>query len=330
MGERHSAVESLGVTPAPAARAPAAERGAWARTSVVAVTHDSSHVIGPCLASVAQAATIVVVDNASRDDCLARVRENAPAAEIVANPVGLGFGNGVNQGLERVVSEFALVINPDAVLRAGALDALVAAADAYPDAAMLGPAIYNPDGSLELSHDAGLFARARLDPHRAGEAAPEGALCAGFLSGAVFLLRVNAVRACGGYDPAIFLYYEDDDICLRLRAAGYSLVLVPEAAAEHLGGGSIRVGWASHWEKYFHMAWSRLYIEAKFGHADGVPATAFGNALRFAVKAMGYALIGQMKKAVRDGARASGSLAYLLGRPASRTTRRARPERGAP
>ena len=325
MGEWRSAVESLGVTAAPAARASEPGGDAWARTSVVAVTHDSGHVIGPCLASVARAAAIVVVDNASRDDCLATVRATTPAAEIVANPVGLGFGNGANQGLERVASEFALVINPDAVLRAGALDALVAAADSYPDAAMLGPAIYNPDGSLELSHDAGLFERSGLDARRDGEAAPQGPLCAGFLSGAVFVLRMSALRATGGYDPAIFLYYEDDDLCLRLRAAGYSLVFVPHAEAEHVGGGSIRAGWASHWEKFFHMAWSRLYIEAKHGRAGGGSATALGNALGFAAKALGYALIGEAKKAVRDGARAGGSLAYLLGRPASRTTRRARP-----
>lgn len=318
------------MTPAPAASAPERGRDAWARTGVVAVTHNSGHVIGPCLASVDRAAAIVVVDNASRDDCLASVRAAAPTAEIVANPVGLGFGNGVNQGLERLAGEFALVINPDAVLRPGALEALVAAADAYPDAAMLGPAIFNPDGALEMSHDAGLFERARLGPRRSGEPAPEGPLCAGFLSGAVFVLRLSAVRACGGYDPAIFLYYEDDDLCLRLRAAGYSLVLVPEAEAVHLGGGSIRTGWASHWEKFFHMAWSRLYVEAKHGRAEGVGATALGNALRYAAKALGYALIGRVKKAVRDAARASGSLAYLLGRPASHTTRRARPDRGAP
>jgi N-acetylglucosaminyl-diphospho-decaprenol L-rhamnosyltransferase len=323
-------MESLGVTAAPAARASMAGGDAWARTSVVAVTHDSSHVIGPCLASVARATAIVVVDNASRDGCVAAVRANAPAAELIANPVGLGYGNGANQGLERVASEFALVINPDAVLRAGALDALIAAADAYPDAAMLGPAIYNPDGSLEISHDTGLFERARLDARRDGEPAPEGPLCAGFLSGAVFVLRMSAVRATGGYDPAIFLYYEDDDLCLRLRAAGYSLVLVPGAQAEHLGGGSIHAGWASHWEKFFHMAWSRLYVEAKHGRAGGGPAVALGNALGFAAKALGYALIGQATKAVRDAARASGSLAYLLGRPASRSTRRARPKSSAP
>ena len=330
MGERRSAVESLGVTAAPAARAAETGADAWARTSVVAVTHDSGHVIGPCLASVAQAAAIFVVDNASHDDCLATVRATTPGAEIVANPVGLGYGNGANQGMERVTSEFALVINPDAVLRTGALDALVAAADAYPDAAMLGPAIYNPDGSLEISHDAGLFERAGLDARRDGESAPEGPLCAGFLSGAVFMLRMSAVRATGGYDPAIFLYYEDDDLCLRLRAQGYSLVLVPGAQAEHLGGGSIRAGWASHWEKFFHMAWSRLYFEAKHQRTGTSEATALGHALGFAAKALGYALIGQAKKAVRDAARASGSLAYLLGRPASRTTRRARPESGAP
>ena len=248
-----------------------------------------------------------------------------PRSEVVSNGVGLGYGNGANQALEKVATEFALLVNPDAVLRAGALEALVAAADAYPEAAMLGPRLFHPDGTVALSHDAPLFRRGGLRRSPSGEAPPEGPCCVGYLSGAVTLVRMAPLRATGFYDPAFFLYYEDDDLCLRLRAAGYQLVLVPEAGADHLGGGSVRPGWGSHWEKFFHMAWSRLYIEAKYRGAGASRRLAWLNALCFGAKALGYGIAVNPKKAVRDAARTAGSLAYLFGRPASRTVRRARP-----
>ncbi len=328
MGERRSTLVRMGVTPVsvtvPSGAAPASD--AWARTTVVAVTHNSGHVIGACLDSVRPAARILIIDNASHDDCLAIVAATVPGVEVVRNTVGLGYGNGVNQGLEKVETEFALLINPDATLEPGALESLVEEADRYPQAGILAPTIRNPDGDIELSHDAGLFQRARLPVDRMGETAPEGPCCADFLSGAVTLMRMAALRDAGFYDPAIFLYYEDDDICLRLRAAGYALILVPEAVARHRGGGSVKPGWQSHWEKFFHMAWSRLYIEAKYGEPTGPTRLGWLNVARYGVKALGYGLLFNPKKAVRDGARCAGTLAYLMGRPASRTTRRARPE----
>ena len=310
--------------PAEAASTPATD--AWQRVSVVVVTHHSGAVIRHCLEPLGNAAQIIVVDNASDDDTLDIVAQAAPGCEVLRNQVGAGYGNGASQGLARVQTEFALLANPDAVVSDAALARLVDAADAFPEGALFGPTVIGPDSDVELSHDVGLFDR-RNYGDRNQEAPPLGPCCAEFLSGAVTLLRMSAYREVGPFDPRLFLYYEDDDFCMRLRAAGFSLILVPDAVVSHVGGGSVRLSAHYYWEKYWHMAWSRLYLEEKYRGRAARRRTANANFLRFAGKTLGNAVILRRAKAWRDLARLFGTAGYILGVPASRTVKEARPPR---
>ncbi len=282
---------------------------------MVTVTHWSQAVIGECLAALGPAAEVIVVDNASGDATLDIVGRVRPGARMLRNAVGVGFGNGANRGLAGAEREFVLLINPDATLREGALGRLVAAADAYPEAAIVGPRMLSPAGEPVPSHDAGLFARRRL-PSRRTDPLAEGDICADYLSGAALLIRRRALDAVGVFDSRIFLYYEDDDLCLRLRRAGWSLVLASDAQVEHVGGGSIRAGWDKHWEKFWHMSWSRLYIEEKYLGRWAMLGVALPALARFAIKSVLYALTFNRGKLVRDAARFCGTAAYLLGVPA--------------
>ncbi len=290
--------------------------GAWSRVSVVTVTHHSGRVIADCVRSTAPAARVIIIDNASDDDTLAIVSEVLPSAIQIRNLVNGGFGAGCNQGFERVSTEFALLLGPDSTIDGESLALLVEAADAYPQAGMLGPAIIADDNHIEPSHDLGLFERMAAGKRLDVGILPEGPISAGHLSGAVLLVRMTALRQVGGFDAAIFLYYEDDDLCLRMRAGGWSLVLVPAARATHIGGGSSRLNLRYHWKKYWHYGWSRLHIEAKYQGRTQAVAVALGVLARSLAKALANALILNRKKAVRDAARFVGSAAWLLGLPA--------------
>ncbi|WP_144186528.1 glycosyltransferase family 2 protein [Elioraea rosea] len=285
----------------------------WPRVTVVVVTHFSAAVIRPCLAAAAKAARVIVVDNASGDDTREIARATIPSATVIANTVGVGYGNAANQGLAEADTEFVLLLNPDAVLAPDCVPLLVAAADRWPDAGVLAPALRSPEGEWEVSHDVGLFARPALGPRTDSE--PEGDICAEYVSGAVMLIRRSVYQQVGGFDPAIFLYYEDDDFCMRVRQAGHALVRVAAAVASHLGGGSIPPTPEKRREKFFAMAWSRLHIEAKWrGRASawriGLPLL-----IRHGLKAAGYAVIDPGGKGLRDAARFRGTLAWLSGRP---------------
>lgn len=315
----HTAAEISATQPGP-------NSDPWSRVSVVVVTHHSAAVVGSCLAGLGPSAELIIIDNASDDDTLQIVNDTAPKALVEKNTTGVGYGAGANQGLARATREFALLANPDSKIDTPAMTALLAAADAFPDAALLSPRILDDMGRDEPAHDVAMFRRGDY-PARAGEVPPDGPCCAEYLSGAVVLLRMSTLEHIGPFDEAIFLYYEDDDFCLRLQRAGYSAVLVPDAIVEHAGGGSVRPSAHYRWEKFWHMAWSRLYIEDKFHGVRARSGLAWANLGRYALKIVANALRFDRAKTWRDLARFCGTAGYILAIPASRTTRRARPTR---
>src|SRR2546423_7300170 len=117
--------------------------------SVVGVTHNALPWIEQSLESVRGVET-VVVDNASTDGTAAFVRERFPEVTVVDQQTR-GLAAGWNAGVARTGGRYVLLLNSDAWLDAGALEALVAFADAHPDAAVVGPRLRNPDGSLQRS-----------------------------------------------------------------------------------------------------------------------------------------------------------------------------------
>lgn len=239
----------------------------------------------------------VLVDNASSDDTAALGR--ALGYRVLRLPQNVGFGRGVMAGLALVQTEFALILNPDARIEPAGIAALLDAAARTPDADVFVPALVDQTGRPHFRVESSLEPRARW------RAAPAGEACVPMLSGAALLVRVARFP---GFDPAIFLYFEDDDLAFRLRAARRAIVYVPQAAAIHLGN---RSGDAAHAIKDRSFGWSMAYVMAKHrrGHRGWALA---GLCLRFA----GYVAVGRTARARRHWGRILGFVRALRGRPA--------------
>ena len=201
-----------------------------------------------------------VVDNASSDGSGASVADFAPMVQLVQNTANVGFSRGVNQGLAASTAPLVLIMNPDCRLVAGAVAILRSVLDARPDCAIVGPRILNPDGSVQGSARGdpdmltGLFGRTallgRLVPFLpvakrnvvAEEAIRSGeqSVMVDWLSGACMLARRTALEQVGGFDERFFLYWEDADLCRRLRLHGHHVRYVPSATAIHRVGQSSR------------------------------------------------------------------------------------------
>lgn len=201
-----------------------------------------------------------VVDNASSDGSGASVANFAPMVQLVQNTANVGFSRGVNQGLAASTAPLLLIMNPDCRLVAGAVAALRSVLDARPDCAIVGPRILNPDGSVQGSARGdpdmltGLFGRTallgRLVPFLpaakrnvvAEEAIRSGeqSVVVDWLSGACMLARRTALEQVRGFDERFFLYWEDADLCRRLRLHGHHVRYVPSATAIHRVGQSSR------------------------------------------------------------------------------------------
>ena len=216
--------------------------------SVVVVTYDALPWLERCLESVRGVET-VVVDHGSSDGTVALVRDRFPDVTLVEQE-NRGLAYGWNAGIERTSGRYVLLLNADAWLDEGALDALVAFADEHPRAAVVGPRLRYPDGRLQRSVRGfptlwrlatEFFFLRKLAPRSRTLNAFYGAgfdhehvLDAEVLMGAVWLVRREAIEAVGPADDAFFLFSEETDWAWRFRAAGWRLLFFPGAGATHV------------------------------------------------------------------------------------------------
>ena len=238
--------------------------------SVVVVTYNGLPWIEQALESVHGVEIVnvdtVLVDNGSTDGTVAFVRERFPEV-VVIEQANRGLAAGWNAGIAQTSGRYALLLNSDAWLDDGALAALVSFADAHPRAAVVGPRLRNPDGSLQRSvrgfptlwrlATEYLYLR-KLAPRSRAFNAFYGAGFghdeireAEFLMGAVWLVRRAAIEEVGPADESFFLFSEEVDWAFRFRQAGWTSVFFPGAGATHVYG-------ASHG--------GRLFIENQRGH----------------------------------------------------------------
>lgn len=284
---------------------------ALARVCLVSVAYNSAAALRGLLGSLPPGLGAIVVDNASHDDSVA-VAE-AAGARVIRNSANLGFGAGCNIGMAAAATEFVLLANPDTRLDGAAIARLVAAADAFPDAAILAPMLCDEIGARVRSWDVEQLHRRLLERKRDAEPWPEGPLCAEFLSGACLLLRASdALR----FDEAFFLFYEDDAICAAARTKGRSLVLVPDAVMHHAGGGSSAPSQALSAFKARHMAWSRLHYMASMQGKLAARREAWARVWHHLSKALGHGLTLRLDKLRADVAGLGGTVAWLRGKRA--------------
>jgi GT2 family glycosyltransferase len=225
---------------------------AAADVSVVVVTHNSREWIERCLESVRGCETIVV-DNASTDGTPDLVRERFPEARLVEQEnVGMGAGN--NTGMRLASGRYFLLLNSDAWVLGDAVERLAEFADSQPDAAVVGPRLLNPDGSLQRSARAFptlwrlateyLFVRKLAPRSRALNRFYEGGFDhdevreVDWLFGACLLVRRDAADEVGLFDEDFFMFSEETDWCYRFRQAGWTVYFFPAAQVVHVGGAS--------------------------------------------------------------------------------------------
>jgi N-acetylglucosaminyl-diphospho-decaprenol L-rhamnosyltransferase len=231
------------------------------QVTLVIVTYNSGDVLRRTLPAVAHLPHLVVVDNHSADDTLAVVQALIPQAQVIALDRNLGYGRANNRGLAASRTPFALVANPDALLTPSAVAALVAGAHRHPDAAVLGPVLLDAPGVV------GDFYRIDGQSPTSPRRAPDRDLEVDFVSGAVMLMRLDAMQPIGFFDPWFFLYHEDDELCARVRAAGRRIVVVADAVVEHHTRGSSRPSWRTSWRRSYCRTLSKLYLRRR--QADG-------------------------------------------------------------
>jgi N-acetylglucosaminyl-diphospho-decaprenol L-rhamnosyltransferase len=292
------------------------------RVAVVVVTYDALPWIEQCLESLRGVAT-VVVDNGSSDGTVAYVRERFPEARVI-EAENRGLGAGWNIGIRETSSRYVLLLNADAWMVDGALARLCDFADARPRAAVVGPRLLNPDGTLQRSVRGypsvwrlatEYFFLRKLAP---GSSALNSFYAGGFhhdevrevevVMGACMLLRRAAIDEVGDCDEDYFLFSEETDWCYRFREAGWEVVFFPGAECVHVRGASHSGG--------LYRENLRGHLLFLWKHRGAKEAERARRVLLASLRLRGIVFRGERGRAYRDGAAwlASGDAAALLGR----------------
>jgi GT2 family glycosyltransferase len=178
----------------------------------------------------------ICVDNGSTDGSDDRIEREFPGVDLIRTGANLGFAGGNNVGIERALergADWVLLLNNDATAEPGLVDALQRAAERRPDAGMLACTIISEQGGVQ-------YAGATFHP-RLGYSGRVATVIPAILTdvdradGAGVAVSRAAIERVGPLDETLFLYVEDVDWSLRIRAAGFAVVLVPAARVLHKG-----------------------------------------------------------------------------------------------
>lgn len=210
---------------------------------------------------------IVVVDSASTDGTVDRVRELLPQADVIAGQENFGFARGNNVGLDRALAgpcDFVLFMNSDATTTPDALDRLLAVAD---DRTVAIPKILWYFDHRIISTHAGGFDWTRGLFRDTFHGKPDGpassvpreletaSFCCALVPRALF-------TEVGRFDEAFFMYYEETDLLKRARDRGFRIRYVPDAVVYHRESGSSGGGWMTPFKLYYATR-NRLYLVRK-------------------------------------------------------------------
>jgi len=229
--------------------------------SIVIVSWNSHDYLSECLSSLAAGAgplsfEVFVVDNASRDGSADLVREKFPWAHLIPNSENRGFAAANNQALRISSGRYALLLNPDTRVHPQAIEGVVGFMDHHPEAAACGCLLLNEDGSVQhavrrfptfafalgaktILGRMGLFRR-RYDFVKMRGMRFDTTMEVDQPSGAALFLRQRVLAEVGLLDERYFMFFEEVDLCRRIKDAGYRIYLFPEARITHYGGRSRR------------------------------------------------------------------------------------------
>ncbi|MBZ6075880.1 glycosyltransferase family 2 protein [Microvirga puerhi] len=231
------------------------------KVSIIIVNYRTADLTIECVKSILAAdiknilIEIIILDNASQDGSYERLASLFPTLAVVALEKNVGFAAGNNRGVEIATGEYVLFLNPDTVVKPGAIEALYAFAKRRPEAGAWGGRTLFADGSLNptsvsafvtmrsiLYRAVGLSALLKKSPTFNPETYPgwqrDTERKVDILFFCFVLVRADIWRKLGGFDERFFMFCEDDDICWRMQRVGLDRLFSPEACIIHYGGAS--------------------------------------------------------------------------------------------
>ncbi len=227
--------------------------------SVVIVSYNTRDILRNCLQALFEYSggvemEVFVVDNNSHDGSADMVKNDFPSVLLIANNQNLGFAAANNQAFPLAKGNYIILLNPDAYIRPLAIQNSVKFMDVTPKCGLCGGKIISPAGLLEpsarrfpsalskfitLSGLRGKYAKSPIfNYHEFGGFAHDKPLEVDWVPGTFSIVRKKMLDEIGPFDERFYIYYEETDLCMRAKKAGWTIYFIPDAEVTHIGGAS--------------------------------------------------------------------------------------------
>jgi len=227
--------------------------------SVLIISYNTRDLLRKCLQSIIQESKdlsheIIVIDNASKDGSAEMVANEFQDVILIPSEINLGFGQANNLAFKASKGKYIVLLNSDAFLHPGSLQRALDKIKYDPKIGMGGARLVGQDGSwqpsarmfpsllnefLQLSGLAGKYPRSKFfGRFNRTWASPDEACETDWIPGAFAIIPRQVLEKLGFFDERFFLYYEEVDLCRRIKQSGYSIWYWPDVIVTHLGGES--------------------------------------------------------------------------------------------
>ncbi|MBN1961037.1 MAG: glycosyltransferase family 2 protein [Deltaproteobacteria bacterium] len=224
------------------------------KLSVIIVSYNVCDQLVRCLSALGDENEIIIVDNASSDNSVDTIRSRFPFVRLIAWPKNRGFSAAVNCGVREASGDLILLLNPDTILQTEQLKKMPEAFIKDEDAVAIGFRQIDDDGNYQLTigpppslllEIMRCLVQRRLDAgkHRIGRFIDNmlnHPRIVPWVAASVLLVKRQAFEQINGFDEGFFLYFEDIDFCLRLRANGGKVYYDPTITVIHTRGASAK------------------------------------------------------------------------------------------
>ncbi len=240
--------------------------------SIVIVTWNSQEFIRNCLDSIYLLPDkvryeIVVIDNGSSDETTKIVREFYPEVNLIENRRNLGYAKANNQGIKKAKGKYILLLNPDTEVSVNSLALMYEFMEKNPQVGALGPKLLNPDRTIqpscrefptfitliwEFSGLSRVFSKSKIfGSWRMGYFAFDRPIEVDQPMGSCLMIRRETLKDIGLFDENFSMFFNDVDLCFRIKRAGWKIYFYPDVQVIHNRGASTRKAkrrmiWLSH------------------------------------------------------------------------------------
>lgn len=196
---------------------------------------------------------VFVVDNASKDNSVEMVKEKFPKVTIIANEKNLGFGKAHNLIFKKRKADYFVILNSDTEIESSVFDQMVDFMEENKNCGISSCRVMGFDGKLQPNGGDLPFGRALINwlfnlemiglrypsLHRNDEEYYREIHPVGWVSGNFMIIRRESLEKVGGFDERYFMYFEDVDLCYRVKKSGFTIMINPAVSIRHLSGGSL-------------------------------------------------------------------------------------------